>query len=102
MALGQFSSGGVTYAFHDPRQHIGAERYAQLPYVARLFAENVLRNLGRPGCTLDILSALVDPKVPPDGCALALHVPRIIFPDSSGIPVLMDLAALRSAIARRG
>ena len=63
------------------RAVIGAERYGRLPYVARLLAENVLRNIGRPGCTLETLSALVDPAVPPDGAALALHVPRIIFPE---------------------
>src|SRR6476661_2772442 len=102
MTLARFSAGGVAYAFHDLRAVIGAERFGRLPYVARLLAENVLRNIGRPGCTPETLSALIDPAVPADGAALALHVPRLIFPDSSGIPVLMDLAALRSAVARRG
>src|SRR4051794_15799410 len=98
MALARFSTGGVAYAFHDPRTVIGSERFSRLPYVARLLAENVLRNLGRPGCAPETLTALVDRAVPADGAALALHVPRLIFPDSSGIPVLMDLAALRSAV----
>ncbi|HLH94410.1 MAG TPA: aconitate hydratase AcnA [Xanthobacteraceae bacterium] len=97
-----FSAGGTTYAVHDVRAAIGADAYARLPYVARVLAENLLRNLGQPGVTEDVLRALVDPCVAPDAVALPLRVPRVIVPDSSGIPVLMDLAALRAAVVRRG
>ena len=97
-----FSSGGKTYVFHDVRAALGAETHARLPYVARVLAENLLRNLGQPGVTQDILHALADPHVAPDTVALPLRVPRVLVPDSSGIPVLMDLAALRSAVARNG
>jgi len=97
-----FSSGGKTYVFHDVRAALGADAHARLPYVARVLAENLLRNLGEPGVTQDVLRALADPRVAPDTLALPLHVPRVVVPDSSGIPVLMDLAALRSAVARRG
>src|SRR6202035_4578088 len=90
-----FSSGGKTYVFHDVRAALGAEAHARLPYVARVLAENLLRNLGKPGVTQDVLRALADPHVAPDTIALPLHVPRVVVPDSSGIPVLMDLAALR-------
>jgi len=97
-----FKAAGKTYAFHDVRAAIGADRFLRLPYVARVLAENVLRHLGRPGVSRAQLDALVDPAVAPDAAALPLHVPRVVLPDSSGIPVLMDLAALRSEIARRG
>jgi aconitate hydratase len=97
-----FSSGGKTYVFHDVRAALGADAHARLPYVTRVLAENLLRNLGEPGVTEDVLRALADPHVAPDTVALPLHVPRVLVPDSSGIPVLMDLAALRSAVARRG
>jgi aconitate hydratase len=101
-SLSRFPAGGKTYAFHDVHAALGAESYARLPYVARVLAENLLRNLGRPGVTEDVLHGLVDPKIAPDTIALPLQVPRVVVPDSSGIPVLMDLAALRSAVARRG
>jgi aconitate hydratase len=100
--LSRFSAGDHTYVFHDVRAAIGAAAHARLPYVARVLAENILRNMGRPGVTPDVLRALVDPAVAPDAVALPLRVPRVVVPDSSGIPVLMDLAALRSAVARRG
>jgi aconitate hydratase len=101
-AHSRFSASGKIYAFHDVRAAIGAGTHARLPYVARVLAENILRNLGRPGVTVDVLRALVDPGVAPDAVSLPLHVPRVLAPDSSGIPVLMDLAALRSAVARSG
>jgi aconitate hydratase len=100
--LSSFSSGGQTYMFHDLRAALGADAQARLPYVARVLAENLLRNLGAPGVTAEVLRALTDRSVAPDSVALPLHVPRVVVPDSSGIPVLMDLAALRSAVARRG
>ena len=97
-----FSSGGSAYVFHDVRAALGTEAHAPLPYVARVLAENLLRHLGKPGVTAELLRALADRRVAPDAVALPLHVPRVVVPDSSGIPVLMDLAALRSAVARRG
>src|SRR5882672_4012858 len=100
--LAIFSAAGKSYAFHDVRRALGADAYRRLPYVARVLAENILRHLGRPGVTREQLDALADPAVLPDAVALPLHVPRVVLPDSSGIPVLMDLAALRSEIARKG
>ena len=98
----RFSAGGATYVFHDVRRALGAEAYTRLPYVARVLAENLLRDLGQPGVTNDVLCALADSHIAPAAVALPLRVPRVVVPDSSGIPVLMDLAALRSALARRG
>src|SRR5262249_10296331 len=101
-ALSKFSAAGRSYAFHDVQTALGADVYRRLPYVARVLAENLLRHLGRPGVTRRQLDALADPAVAPDAVALPLHVPRVVLPDSSGIPVLIDLAALRSQVARRG
>src|SRR5438067_3990973 len=100
--LSTFSALGKTYAFHDVRHALGADIYRRLPYAARVLAENILRHLGRPGVTRAQLDALADRSIAPDAVALLLHVPRVVLPDSSGIPVLMDLAALRSAVARNG
>src|SRR4051794_3648755 len=101
-SVSSFTSSSKTYAFHDVADALGRETYARLPYVARVLAENILRHLDRPGVSADLLAAIADRAVAPDTVALPLHVPRVILPDSSGIPVLMDLAALRAAVARRG
>ena len=100
--LATFKAAGKAFAFHDVRHAIGAEVYGRLPYVARVLAENIFRHIGRPGVTREQLDALVDPR--------SLRTPSLCrcmsrawsCRNSSGIPVLMDLAALRSEIARRG
>lgn len=82
------------------RRH-GAD-IAHLPYVIRILLENVERHrlLGRPvqeaeGKALAHWRQHVSQQ-------LALHVERVILPDSSGLPVLQDLAALRDAVRDAG
>jgi aconitate hydratase len=101
-AARRFSSGGVTYGFADVRTHMSDDEYDRLPYAARVLAENVMRHLGEPGFTSKELDLLKDRGQAPGHSSIALRIPRVILPDSSGIPVLMDLAALRSAVSRRG
>src|SRR5262249_32203583 len=83
--LATFSVGNETFAFYDVRQALGDARFGRLPFVKRVFAENLLRHLGRPGVSMELIDALADPTVAPDTVALPLHVPRIVLPDSSGI-----------------
>ncbi len=73
-----------------------------MPYCLRVLVENVARNLDATGA--DGAAALLALSRWPDAtpAALPLHVTRVILPDSSGLPVLLDLAALRSTVARAG
>ncbi|MBF9235369.1 aconitate hydratase AcnA [Microvirga alba] len=98
----RFISGGVAYGFADVRKHLTADAFDRLPYAARVLAESVARHLGEPGFSSKELDLLANRKNVTGHSAIALRIPRVILPDSSGIPVLMDLAALRSAVARRG
>jgi len=73
-----------------------------MPYVMRIILENQLRSqlFGKPITHQEILQTLQwQDHV---GSDLSLFVTRVILPDSSGIPVLQDLAALRNAVAREG
>lgn len=90
------------YAFYDVRAHLGAGVYDQMPFVARVLAENIARNIGQPGFTEAALKSLIDRSVSPLTAALPLRVPRIIMPDSTGIPLLVELASLRAAVDRAG
>ncbi len=89
-----FSCASGDHRYVDVRRFLGGETYDRLPYAARILAENVLRNAGPE--TLRRSLALTE------GADWPLAIARVILPDSSGIPVLMDLAALRAAIHRRG
>lgn len=74
---------------------------AHLPYCLRVVAENVARHLPRTGAEGEAaLRALA--RWPEGRASLPLFVSRVILPDSSGLPVLLDLAALRDALAQRG
>ena len=75
-----------------------------LPYVIRVLAENALRahlTRGPQAVSDDEVRTIVDWRNHV-GHDLPLFVSRVILPDSSGIPVLQDLAALREAVAARG
>ncbi len=98
---GRFTHDGVTYLFADICRHVGNDRFSRMPYSARVLAENVLRHLGRPGFGDREIDWLADRATTDGQSAIALMIPRVILPDSSGVPALMDLAALRSAAARR-
>ncbi len=81
----------------------GVEPHA-LPYVIRVLAENVLRAhvlRGPQAVSAAEVASVVDWRAHV-GEDLPLFVSRVILPDSSGIPVLQDLAALREAVAARG
>ena len=89
----RFQSGGRSWRHVDVAAALGP-RYARMPYAARVLAENLLRT----GADLKLL----DESALPGTLELPLLFPRVILPDSSGVPVLMDLAALRSSLHRRG
>lgn len=77
---------------------------ATLPYAARILIENLARHrlLGKSDVVeQNQLSALVRWEQHVD-TAIPLHAERVILPDSSGLPALLDLAALRDAVARSG
>ena len=72
------------------------------PYVIRVLLENLLRHRAWGAAVSEAeITRLWDWGKHP-GADLPLHVARVILPDSSGLPVLQDLAALRDAVAQAG
>lgn len=91
-------AGGEDFSIVDVAATIGADRHAALPYCLRVLMENVLRNtpVSRSKSQVDILlNRRVDEPI-------SLQIPRVIMPDSTGVPILMDLAAMRDAVVARG
>ncbi|MFO1307665.1 MAG: aconitate hydratase AcnA [Burkholderiales bacterium] len=74
----------------------------RLPYAARAMLENLVRQVACGECEQDRLEAIADWNAAPLGTALPLAVSRLVMPDSSGLPLLADLAALRDVVARSG
>jgi len=96
----RLETAGGTVAYHSLERAAGASRLEQLPYVVRIFAENVLR-FQESDATAEHLHALLD--WPNDGeIEFPFHPARVILQDFTGVPVVADLAAMRSAVARVG
>ncbi|MGC4029699.1 MAG: aconitate hydratase AcnA [Steroidobacteraceae bacterium] len=76
----------------------------EIPYSIRVLLENLLRSRAFADASVTSetdIAALLNWRSGQD-IGVPLHVARVILPDSSGLPVLLDLAALREAVARRG
>lgn len=80
----------------------GLARLETLPYCLRVVLENAVRNRAQLMLS-DEEIARVGLWAPGDEAfSVPLLVSRVILPDSSGAPALIDLAALRSSLARAG
>jgi aconitate hydratase len=75
---------------------------SDLPYVIRIFLENLLRShLQGKSVSIQEIDLLLhwSDNIGQD---VPLFVTRVILPDSSGLPVLQDIAAMRDALSRMG
>jgi aconitate hydratase len=73
-----------------------------LPYTVCVLLENLLRRAGSEHATEDDVRSLATwPEAAADA-NLAFMPARVIMQDLTGVPAVVDLAAMRSAVARRG
>jgi aconitate hydratase A / 2-methylisocitrate dehydratase len=75
---------------------------SRLPYTVCVLLENLVRRAGSEHVTDADVRALADWPAPAEGAQLAFMPARVIMQDLTGVPAVVDLAALRSAVARRG
>ncbi|HEV7433137.1 MAG TPA: aconitase family protein, partial [Steroidobacteraceae bacterium] len=82
---------------------LGAERVARLPYALRVLLENLLRFEDGVNVTRTDIEALLnwDPKAQPTH-EISFTPARVIMQDFTGVPCIVDLAAMREAITRLG
>ena len=75
---------------------------SRLPYTVCVLLENLVRRTGTEHVTDADVRALANWPEPAEGAQLAFMPARVIMQDLTGVPAVVDLAALRSAVARRG
>jgi aconitate hydratase len=82
---------------------LGAERVARLPYSLKILLENLLRFEDGVNVTRQDVEALLnwDPKAAPS-YEISFTPARVIMQDFTGVPCVVDLAAMREAISRLG
>ncbi len=105
--------GGRTYEIFSIRPPALAERYDidRLPYSVKVLLENLLRHEDGPHVTADDVVAVANWGANPEGHGqgagdsaheIALTPERVLMQDFTGVPGVVDLAAIRDALSRLG
>ena len=74
----------------------------RLPHTVKILLENLLRRAGSRDVSEDDVRALADWPALAPGANLAFMPTRVLMQDLTGVPAIVDLAAMRSAMARAG
>src|SRR5438552_97702 len=103
-SLQDFSIGsGKTGKFHSVQQleKAGLGKISRLPVSIRIVLESVLRNCDGKKIREEDVRALANWKPKAERTAeIPFVVARIVLQDFTGVPLLVDLAAMRSAVGR--
>jgi aconitate hydratase len=96
------SVGGADYDIYR-LDAIGDSRVEQLPYTLKILLENLLRHEDGENITVDDIKALAawDPAAKPE-TEIAFTPARVILQDFTGVPAVVDLAAMRDAMVKLG
>jgi aconitate hydratase len=103
-AKATFSSGGTEYSIYrlDALKEKGYD-IGRLPYSLRILLENLLRTEDNRSVFAADIDALAtwDPKAEPDK-EISFTPARVILQDFTGVPCVVDLAAMRDAMVALG
>lgn len=94
-------NGSGSFACIDLRK-ITAARKTPLPKCLLVVLDNLCRQSLRGTAVDDNISELLNWTADANELSFPLVVDRVLFPDSSGLPALMDLAAARDAVRQGG
>ncbi len=99
----KFEAGGKAYAMYDI-QRLEADGVAdiqRLPFSIRILVENLLRKLdGRVVREEDLRNIAGWQKTYETPVEIPYHPARVLMQDFTGVPAVVDLAAMRDAVAR--
>ena len=96
----------VTYYRLEALLEQGLTDLDQLPFTVRILLENALRHAGGEYVAPAVVTALAAWAPRPAGESSSLELPfmpgRVLMQDLTGVPAVVDLAAMRDAVARLG
>ncbi|MFI4890764.1 MAG: aconitase family protein, partial [Steroidobacterales bacterium] len=94
--------GARTYDIHSLAA-LPADRVRRLPFSLKILLENLLRFEDGVNVTSKDIEAILawNPTAPPSH-EIAFTPARVIMQDFTGVPCIVDLAAMREAIVRLG
>ncbi|HYU92455.1 MAG TPA: aconitate hydratase AcnA, partial [Actinomycetota bacterium] len=80
----------------------GIGQVARLPHTVKIVLEDLLRRVGTRDVADADIRALADWPAPAPQTNVAFMPARVLMQDFTGVPAVVDLAAMRSAMARAG
>ena len=97
-------AGGLTYYRLDALARRGVGDVSRLPMTVKILLENLLRHAGERFVSDDDVVALAgwDGRLPERDRERAFVPARVLLQDLTGVPAVVDLAAMRSAVRRWG
>ncbi|MBX3070399.1 MAG: aconitate hydratase AcnA [Thermomicrobiales bacterium] len=97
---------GETYGYYRLQglEEQGVANLASLPFTIRILVENLLRHAGTEFVSNDVIERLAkwSPTAAADDFELPFMPGRVVLQDFTGVPAVVDLAAMRSAVGRMG
>jgi aconitate hydratase len=97
--MGDFAElrvGGETYSIYRLDSLQSQWDVARLPYTLRILLENVLRNGGDPAAATDWVADAEPSR------EISFMPARVLLQDFTGVPAIVDLAAMRDAMREQG
>ncbi len=96
-----FLSEGKEYTFFDLNRLPNSANVHRLPFSLKILLENLLRTEDGVSVTKQDIQALLDwsPKTPSQ-TEIAFTPARVILQDFTGVPAIVDLAAMRAAMPK--
>ena len=96
----------VTYYRLEALEEQGLANLDTLPFTVRILLENALRHAGGEFVDAEIVKTLARWEPRPSGEGPGMELPflpgRVVLQDFTGVPAVVDLAAMRDAVARLG
>src|SRR6476469_5667657 len=97
--------GGKTYAYYSlpTAERNGLKGISRLPFSMKVLLENLLRNEDRRTVTKDDIKAVAEwLKTKTSDREIAFRPARVLLQDFTGVPAVVDLAAMRDAMSALG
>jgi aconitate hydratase len=96
----------VAYFRLEALQEQGLAILDELPFTVRILLENALRHAGGEFGSAEVVNALATWEPRPTGASPEIELPflpgRVLLQDLTGVPAVVDLAAMRDAMADLG
>ena len=96
-------SEGTTHYYRVGRlEELGLTSVDRLPFSIRVLLENVLRKTGKGYVTEEDVRGVAAWSPTNSGTSIPFMPSRVVLQDFTGVPAVVDLAAMRDALARLG